>query len=92
MRTQRIETRFAVWERELRVRLAFQEALSSDVVHCTSNNKDSELSGNNAVLPLCSQTGYYNKWFQCTTPRLLFLAAEIIHVSSAILLTQFLWK
>jgi hypothetical protein len=37
--TQRTETRFAVWERELRVRLAFQEALSSDVIHGNSNSK-----------------------------------------------------
>jgi len=83
MRTLRSETRPAVWERELCLRQEFQEALSSDAVHQVT------MLGCRCVLRLAIATNVFK---QCTTPPLLFLAAEIIHVYSALLPTQFLRK
>lgn len=80
MRTLRSGIRSAVWKRELCLRQECQDALSSDVVTMLRCR---------CVLRLTIATNVFKR---CTTPRLLFLAASIIHVLSAILPTQFLWK
>jgi hypothetical protein len=83
MRTLKSETKSAVWERELCLRQEFQEALSSDVVHQLT------MLRGRCVLRLAIATNVFK---QCTTPRILFLATDIIHVPSAVLPTQLLWK
>lgn len=83
MRTLRIETRSTVWEWELCLRQEFQEALSFDVVHQVA------MLCCRCIRKLAIATNVFK---QCTTPRILFLAAEIIHVPSAVFTTQFLWK